>query len=142
MLVPAKQAAVSSIRNRAANAATRKRNKRAAAAKQAAQERQSKQWWFEEETKEIEGKIAKAIKRGGKLVRHHVVSLRESGVSVTKAMKDADPIYKKIFYRLRHAGYRIVIKVKSQYHSGSSPAEGIPDTDPWTTYEYTAFITW
>ena len=127
---------------RASHRATAKRNKAAAARKERADKIRQDQEWFESETREFELGIAAAVKKGHRLFRYSLGTTRV-GLSTAEFLKQGDgPMYKRIIAKLRRADYKVVVKMKATSHSGESMYEGVPDTDPYTSYEYKAVVTW
>lgn len=118
------------------------------ALKKAREERRRKaEWeknWFESEQKEYEDGIKKAIKAGHRSFSVYVNSVKNQELTVDEMMDHHSypDRLREIWAGLRKRGFSIEIKMKSEYDDGRSFYEGISDTDPFTTYTYTAVVSW
>lgn len=136
-------ARANSERNKASIEHTHRRNATAKRREEAKREAEHKTWWAGEVRKDYEEGLAKAIKAGNRSFKVNITSSRE--ISTVKEMMNQNGdavLLRKIWRSLRARKFKVQVLVKSDWYSGHSMYEGIPDEDPYTSYTFTAKVSW
>lgn len=110
------------------------------------QEAEHKVWWAKEVEKDYATALENALRVGNRSFKLVISSVINNDLSPKDFMKQYDeaPLMKKIWRSLRVRGYKVEIlkKVEIERYDGRSFYEEPSDLAPYTTYIYTAKVSW
>jgi len=142
-MLNAKEAGRISSENKKRKALSAKRNEIARKRKEALAAKKQQEEWEKELCNDYECGIAAQINKGNKSFKKVIGSTgKDLSIKDFLAEDEDTPILKKIWRSLRAKGYKVRILKHAEYYDGKSYYEGIPDSDPYWRYTYTAKVSW